>query len=123
MLSTGDVLEREQPMVGLNPADLRVELPHYRDRKSPEFQALVDRVYKILTNPELETQTPIQPTQPLQPPAPIKYERIPQVRIGSIAGRLELLEDLPEQDLYRLGHDLQLEVDDILHYCIFTLYL
>ena len=36
------------------------------------------------------------------------------MRIGSIAGLLELLEDLHEQDLYRLGQDLQLEVDDIL---------
>jgi len=91
-----------------------VELPHYRDRKSPEFQALVDRVSKILTHPELEPQPPIQPTQTLQPPPPIEYERIPQVRIGSIAGLLELLEDRQEQDLYRLGQDLQLEVDDIL---------
>ena len=106
-------------VLGRNPArvraDLTVELPHYRDRKSPEFQALVDRVYKILTHPELEEpQSPMQSTQPLQPPPPIKYERIPQVRIGSIAGLLELLEDRQEQDLYRLGQDLQLEVDDIL---------
>ncbi len=106
-------------VLGRNPArvraDLTVELPHYRDRKSPEFQALVDRVYKILTHPELEEPQPsTQPTQPLQPPPPLKYERIPQVRIGSIAGLLELLEDLHEQDLYRLGQDLQLEVDDIL---------
>ena len=105
-------------VLGRNPArvraDLTVELPHYRDRKSPEFQALVDRVYKILTHPELEPQPPTQATQPLQPPPPMKYERIPQVRIGSIAGLLELLEDLHEQDLYRLGQDLQLEVDDIL---------
>ncbi len=105
-------------VLGRNPArvraDLTVELPHYRDRKSPEFQALVDRVYKILTNPELEPQPTTQPSQPLQAPPPSKYERIPQVRIGSIAGLLELLEDSHEQDLYRLGQDLQLEVDDIL---------
>lgn len=106
-------------VLGRNPAkiraDLIVELPHYRDRKSPEFQALVDRVYKILTNPELEeSPLPPPPTQSLQPPPPLAYERIPQVRIGSIAGLLELLEDLDEQDLYRLGQDLQLEVDDIL---------
>jgi NitT/TauT family transport system ATP-binding protein len=103
-------------VLGRNPgrvrADLAVNLPHYRDRKSPEFQALVDQVYKILTHPDLEP-TPEPPVQP-QPPQPIKYQPIPQVRIGSIAGLLELLEDRQEKDLYRLGQDLQLEVDDIL---------
>jgi len=104
-------------VLGRNPgrirADLSVTLNHYRDRKSPEFQALVDQVYKILTHPELEP-TPVPPIQIPQPPQPIKYQPIPQVRIGSIAGLLELLEDRQEKDLYRLGQDLQLEVDDIL---------
>jgi NitT/TauT family transport system ATP-binding protein len=104
-------------VLGRNPGRIRADLPvtlnHYRDRKSPEFQALVDQVYKILTHPELE---PIKepPVQIPQPPQPIKYQPIPQVRIGSIAGLLELLEDRQEKDLYRLGQDLQLEVDDIL---------
>lgn len=35
------------------------------------------------------------------------------MRIGSIAGLVELLEDR-QGDLYRLGQELQLEVDDIL---------
>jgi len=104
-------------VLGRNPgrvrADLPVTLPHYRDRKSPEFQALVDQVYKILTHPDLEP-TPEPQIQIPQPPQPIKYQPIPQVRIGSIAGLLELLEDRQEKDLYRLGQDLQLEVDDIL---------
>ncbi|AFY73936.1 ABC-type nitrate/sulfonate/bicarbonate transport system, ATPase component [Synechococcus sp. PCC 7502] len=104
-------------VLGRNPGRIRADLPvtlsHYRDRKSSEFQALVDQVYKILTHPELE---PIQepPIQVPQPPQPIKYQSLPQVRIGSIAGLLELLEDRQEKDLYRLGQDLQLEVDDIL---------
>jgi NitT/TauT family transport system ATP-binding protein len=104
-------------VLGRNPgrvrADLPVTLPHYRDRKSPEFQALVDQVYKILTHPELEP-TPEPTIQVTQPAQSIKYQPIPQVRIGSIAGLLELLEDRQEKDLYRLGQDLQLEVDDIL---------
>lgn len=116
--SRSETLRERIIVLGRNPArvraDLAVELLHDRDRKSPEFPALVDRAYKILTHPELEPQQPIQPTQTLQPPPPMKYERIPQVRIGSIAGLLELLEDRQEQDLYRVGQDLQLEVDDIL---------
>ena len=111
-------------VLGRNPgrirAELTVTLPHYRDRKTPEFQALVDQVYKILTNPELSCETVTAPaasadaaSQP-QPPQTAKYQSLPQVRIGAIAGLLELLEDRKEKDLYRLGQELMLEVDDIL---------
>lgn len=104
-------------VLGRNPgrirADLAVTLPHYRDRKSAEFQALVDQVYKILTNPDLELQVPATTAQP-KAQQPEKYQSLPQVRISSIAGLLELLEDRQEKDLYRLGQELQLEVDDIL---------
>jgi len=111
-------------VLGRNPgrirAELTVTLPHYRDRKTPEFQALVDQVYKILTNPELSCDTVTAPaesaaavSQP-QPTQSAKYQSLPQVRIGAIAGLLELLEDRKEKDLYRLGQELMLEVDDIL---------
>lgn len=112
-------------VLGRNPgrirAELTVTLPHYRDRKTPEFQALVDQVYKILTNPELSCETVAAPTQSTatavsqaQPAPSHKYQSLPQVRTGAIAGLLELLEDRKEKDLYRLGQELMLEVDDIL---------
>lgn len=107
-------------VLGRNPGRIRANLPvtlsHYRDRKSPEFQALVDQVYKILTNPELEqpTTTAATPTVSQLPSQSAKYQSLPQVRIGSIAGLLELLEDRKDKDIYRLGQELQLEVDDIL---------
>lgn len=105
-------------VLGRNPGRIRANLPvsltHYRDRKSSEFQTLVDQVYKILTNPELEpVDLPTTVSQPT-PSQPAKYQSLPQVRIGSIAGLLELLEDREDKDLYRLGQELQLEVDDIL---------
>ncbi len=111
-------------VLGRNPgrirAELTVTLPHYRDRKTPEFQALVDQVYKILTNPELSCETVTAPaasaaavSQP-QPDQSAKYQSLPQVRTGAIAGLLELLEDRKEKDLYRLGQELMLEVDDLL---------
>jgi NitT/TauT family transport system ATP-binding protein len=105
-------------VLGRNPGRIRANFPvslsHYRDRKSPQFQALVDQVYKILTHPELEpVDLPTTTSQP-KPSQPAKYQSLPQVRIGSIAGLLELLEDRQEKDLYRLGQELQLEVDDIL---------
>jgi len=105
-------------VLGRNPgrirANLAVKLNHYRDRKSASFQALVDQVYKILTNPDLET---VEPQTNLTTPAtntPNKYQSLPYVRIGSIAGLLELLEDRQNPDLYRLGQELQLDVDDLL---------
>lgn len=107
-------------VLGRNPgrirSDLPVTLPHYRDRKSPSFQALVDQVYKIITNPELEAIE--QPPPTVSPQVTMtqatKYQSLPAVRVGSIAGLLELLEDRQERDLYRLGQELQLEVDEIL---------
>ncbi|MDX2272062.1 MAG: nitrate/sulfonate/bicarbonate ABC transporter ATP-binding protein [Cyanobacteriota bacterium] len=104
-------------VLGRNPgrirADLPVTLPHYRDRKSPGFQALVDQVYKILTHPEQDVEAAAPAVTFAQPAKPEKYQSLPSVRIGSIAGLLELLEDR-QGDLYRLGQELQLEVDDIL---------
>lgn len=105
-------------VLGRNPgrirADLAVSLPHYRDRKHPSFQALVDQVYTIITNPDLDKiETPATPSVEAAIPQP-KYQSLPAVRIGSIAGLLELLEDRQEKDLYRLAQELQLEVDDIL---------
>ncbi len=110
-------------VLGRNPgrirADFPVTLPHYRDRKSSDFQSLVDQVYKILTNPEAPAEPPTlaasNTTSVATPatPAPAKYQSLPGVRIGSIAGLLELLEDR-QGDLYRLAQELLMEVDDML---------
>ncbi len=103
-------------VLGRNPgrirANLPVTLPHYRDRKSPAFQALVDQVYKILTNPDLK-EIEKQKEVSIGDPKPQKSQSLPAVRVGSIAGLLELLEDR-QGDLFRLAQELQLEVDDIL---------
>lgn len=108
-------------VLGRNPGRIRAEmtvtLPHYRDRKTPQFQAIVDQVYKILTNPDLSCERESPPAATLSQPQAAqnaKYQSLPQVRIGAVAGLLELLEDRKEKDLYRLGQELMLEVDDIL---------
>ncbi|MBW4551247.1 MAG: nitrate/sulfonate/bicarbonate ABC transporter ATP-binding protein [Aphanocapsa sp. GSE-SYN-MK-11-07L] len=106
-------------VLGRNPgrirADFPMTLPHYRDRKHPAFQAIVDRVYKILTNPDLDEAEPepVAIGQSAPEPQTVKYQNLPHVRIGSVAGLLELIENRKE-DLYRLGQELQLEIDDIL---------
>jgi NitT/TauT family transport system ATP-binding protein len=103
-------------ILGRNPgrvrADLPVKLPHYRERKSPEFEALVDQVYRIITNPDQADFSP-PPTPFLDEiPTKEKSQSFPAVRIGAIAGFLELLEDR-QGDLYRLAQELLLELDDI----------
>lgn len=104
-------------VLGRNPgrirADFQITLSHYRDRKSSEFQAIVDRVYTILTNPDLDAIVPTAIALPFAS-VPQPHQTLPHVRIGSVAGLLELLEDRPQTDVYRLGQELQLEVDDIL---------
>jgi len=104
-------------VLGRNPGQIRANLPvtltHYRDRKSPAFQAIVDQVYKILTNPELKEIEKQKEVSPIDDGKPQKSQSLPAVRVGSIAGLLELLEDR-QGDLYRLAQELQLEVDDIL---------
>lgn len=104
-------------VLGRNPgrirADLRVTLPHYRDRKSTEFQELVDQVYKILTHPDLLPDAPIEPVAPSVAETKA-YPTLPAVRIGSIAGLLELLEGRSNEDLYKLAQEILLEIDEIL---------
>ncbi|HEY9659684.1 MAG TPA: nitrate/sulfonate/bicarbonate ABC transporter ATP-binding protein [Allocoleopsis sp.] len=102
-------------VLGRNPgrirSELMVSLPQHRDRKSPGFQALMDQVYTIMTHPDLEYA--IAPNTAA--PTPNKpHQALPHVRIGSIAGLLELLENRQDEDLYRLEKELQLEADDIL---------
>jgi NitT/TauT family transport system ATP-binding protein len=105
-------------VLGRNPARVRadfpIELPHFRDRKSPRFVELVDYIYKIMTQPDLALPAP-GATAMSQKPARQKYQMIPHARVGGIAGLLELLQDRGgKEDLYRLAEDLNLDAEDLL---------
>ena len=105
-------------ILGRNPgrvrADFPVKLAHYRDRKSPAFEALVlvDQVYRIITNPDQEDIQPILSPNQAKQKTVEKSQSLPLVRIGAVAGFIELLEDR-QGDLYRLAQELLLELDDI----------
>jgi NitT/TauT family transport system ATP-binding protein len=103
-------------ILGRNPgrvrADFPIKLAHYRDRKSPAFEALVDQVYRIITNPDQEDIQPILSPNQAKPKTVEKSQSLPLVRIGAVAGFIELLEDR-QGDLYRLAQELLLELDDI----------
>ena len=114
-----------------NPArireDFEIALPQPRNRKSEPFEALVDHIYRVLTEPHIEHELPAEvttpattlaiapkPPPPATPPAP-RYPMLPHARAGGIAGLLEILTDLGgREELHRIAQDLKLEVDDLL---------
>jgi NitT/TauT family transport system ATP-binding protein len=85
--------------------EIKVELPHWRDKKSKEFLELVDQTYGLLTGKPLE-KIPFRERKP---------SLLPKVSVGSITGLIELVHDLNgTADLYKLGEDLLMDVEDLL---------
>jgi NitT/TauT family transport system ATP-binding protein len=118
-------------VLGRHPArirsDISVRLAHPRDRKSPRFVELVDYIYKVMTEPDIEHALPDPEStgEIVLPPgglkkgqAPVraaKYQMLPHARVGGIAGLLELLHDRGgREDLFRLSEDLVMDVEDLL---------
>lgn len=106
-----------------NPArireDFEITLPHPRDHKSEGFESLVDHIYRVLTQPEIQHELPPEvKAAPAAPgtttPAP-RYLMLPHARAGGLEGFLEILMDRGgREDLHRLSHLLKLEADDLL---------
>jgi NitT/TauT family transport system ATP-binding protein len=109
-------------VLGRNPArirsDFEIDIPQYRDRKSPRFLAYVDYIYKTLTRPQEETAAPDKSAQVAgngQPRERKKFQMLPHARPGGIAGFMELLADRGgRDDLYKLADELSMDVDDLL---------
>jgi len=104
-------------VLGKNPARIRADfeimLPQPRDRKSHQFLRYVDYIYQTLTRPDTEQQ--LHTGGPPTEQRAAKYQMLPHVRPGGLAGLLEMLpENESRTDLYRLAGELGLEVDDIL---------
>lgn len=102
-------------ILGANPGhvrgELQIDLPRPRDRTAARFQALVDYIYTVMTNPEAEVTAVPEPTAAPPPPFP----PLPHARSGGISGLLEiLLERGGQDDLPLLAQRLRLEVDDLL---------
>jgi NitT/TauT family transport system ATP-binding protein len=105
-------------VLGSNPGRLRAtivdDLPRPRDRRSPEFEAMVDQIYAIMTGhaEAAETGSPARSELMIASPCDVA---LPQASVGGLAGLLEILnarggrDDLPE-----LAETLSFEVDDLL---------
>jgi len=100
-----------------NPGRLRAaianDLPRPRDRRSPDFEGLVDRIYAIMTgHPEPVGDAPAlsEPTGASPTELPL-----PHASVGGLAGLLEILNSRGgRDDLPQLAELLSFEVDDLL---------
>lgn len=104
-------------VLGRNPAriraDFEVGLSQWRDRKDARFMELVDYIYKVMTQPDVEhvLRVPAAPTARVRQ----KYQMLPHARVGGIAGLLELLNDRGGvEDLSKLAEELVMDVEDLL---------
>ena len=93
-------------------ADINIALPYPRQRKSPEFQAIVDQAYATLagqTQPEaIELGS--------APGEPGLTRPLPEITISDLAGMLEYLSGQPQManDLFRVAGDLSVDSDHLL---------
>jgi NitT/TauT family transport system ATP-binding protein len=100
-------------VLGANPgrirAEVNVDLARPRDRRAPAFQALVDKLYELLTGTEPGAALP-EPTEATPTSAPL-----PDATVGGLAGLVEIVyarggkADLPE-----IAAELNFEIDDLL---------
>ncbi len=85
--------------------EIRIDLPHWRDKKSQEFLEIVDEIYSTLTGKPLEKILWKEK----------RHIQIPEVSVGSITGLVELVNDLEgKADIYKLGEELLMDVEDLL---------
>ncbi|HME85322.1 MAG TPA: nitrate/sulfonate/bicarbonate ABC transporter ATP-binding protein [Roseiarcus sp.] len=91
-------------------SEIAVTIPHPRDRLDPDFRALVDRIYALMT----------QRPDPTKHPAPATSlglaMSLPLVSTNSLAGMLEEIAAPPyngKADLPHLADSLALEIDDL----------
>lgn len=93
-------------------AELQVDLPHPRHRKSLEFQTRVDQVYAVLAGQTLSEREELGT-------APGEFgrtRRLPDISIGDLAGLLEHLAESEKgrHDIYLLEDELGIDPDHLL---------
>jgi NitT/TauT family transport system ATP-binding protein len=95
-------------------AEISTGLARPRNRRSPEFEAMVDRIYGIMT--EQPTRAAGQPTTVVDPGLASPTDTpLPHASVGGLAGLLEILNSMGgREDLPHLGRLLTFEVDDLL---------
>lgn len=103
-------------VLGSNPGHIRgemqIDLPRPHDRSDRHFKDIVEHLYAVMTNPNLEV--PVV-TAGVKQPSPFSHP-LPHVRIGGMSGLLELLAEQSSgaEDISHLADRLAVTVDDLL---------
>lgn len=94
-------------------ADMPISLAYPRDRKSPEFQTIVDKVYSLLAGQTLPEHLELGTA----PGEPGYTRKLPNAAIANLNGLLEFIyeSDLEKFDIYMLADELGLDSDKLLH--------
>ncbi|MFJ3902958.1 nitrate/sulfonate/bicarbonate ABC transporter ATP-binding protein [Streptomyces sp. NPDC090025] len=93
---------------------IEVGLDRPRDRNAPEFEALIDQVYRTMTGRQKETRTPgrAEPVPEKRTPA---NTPLPSASVDGLSGLAELVQHRGGScDLADLADELGLEIDDLL---------
>ncbi len=93
-------------------SELNINLPHPRQRKSPEFQSMVDEVYATLAG---QTRSEREELGSAPGEAGVT-RRLPEISIGDLTGLLENLaeSEISKQDIYMLEDELGIDSDHLL---------
>jgi NitT/TauT family transport system ATP-binding protein len=99
-------------VLGTNPGrirtELRIEMARPRDRRSPEFEALVDEIYGIMTD------RPSPAALVTTEQAGVEHVMLPHASVDGIAGLAELVLAAGEEtDLADLAGVVGFEIDDL----------
>jgi len=106
-------------VMGANPGCIRVELPglpiEQRGKENPQHLRLVDYVYGVMTKPTEEIAEYVSVEHRQVHEKRRAFQALPHVAVGQVTGLVERLHaDGDKEDLYVLGNELHMEVDDLL---------
>jgi len=106
-------------VLGTNPGRIREDmvnpLPRPRRRRTPEFDDLVDQIYRLMTRRDRPEEAPAAAGSP-SPGGTVSDTPLPQATVDGLSGLVEILlaRHGGAADLADLADSLGLEVDDLL---------
>ena len=107
-------------VLAADPGRIRADIPGLaldtRRHKGPEYTALVDAIYRLMTSPQARVEDILPRAHAVQAPVVERpYQTLPDAKIDDIIGLIGHLDEAGgRQDLPVLARDLQLEVDELL---------
>jgi NitT/TauT family transport system ATP-binding protein len=105
-------------VLGSNPghitAELTVPLPRPRDRSTPEVTALVEGIFRLMTQTGSDAGAPTAAAPSREPPATPGRVPLPHASVDGLSGLAEIVARAGPLPVADLASQLSLEVDDLL---------